>query len=116
MNQTFAFDKAVFVELGAELGEADAIEVLQAFLEDTASKMVTLAASGDDRSLIRREAHSIKSSAGTFGFSDLSRLAKELEFSAETIPLEQLQERLRQLEQTFQATREFAQANLLDAG
>jgi HPt (histidine-containing phosphotransfer) domain-containing protein len=116
MNQTFSFDKAVFVELGAELGEADAIEVLQAFLEDTARKMAMLAASSENRPLIRREAHSIKSSAATFGFSDLSRLAKELEFSAETIPLAQLQESIARLQQTFQATKEFAQANLLGAG
>jgi histidine phosphotransfer protein HptB len=116
MNQTFSFDKAVFVELGAELGEADAIEVLQAFLEDTGKKMTMLAANSEARPLIRREAHSIKSSAATFGFNDLSRLAKELEFSVETIPLAQLQEQVSGLQQIFQATREFAQANLLSAG
>jgi hypothetical protein len=113
MNQTVAFDRAVFAELGAELGEADAVEVLGIFLDDTASKMATLAASGEDRPLTRREAHSIKSSAAAFGFNGLSRLARELEFGAETIPPAQLQEQIRVLQQAFQAAREFAQANLL---
>ena len=63
--------------------------------------------------LIKREAHSIKSSAATFGFSDLSRLARELEFGAETVTPAKLQVSLGELQQTFKMTRQFAQSKLL---
>jgi HPt (histidine-containing phosphotransfer) domain-containing protein len=108
------FDEAVFHLLGAELGEADAIEVLGAFLADTADKMERLAATGEDRARTTREAHSIKSSAATFGFADLSRLAKELESSAETMTPAKLQESIGALRRSFETARQFAQANLLD--
>ena len=108
------FDQAAFDTLGAEIGEADTIEVLRAFLEDTASKMAKLAASSQDRPLIEREAHSIKSSAATFGFSSLSRVAMELESGAETIGLAKLQESICELRQAFETTRHFAKENLLD--
>jgi HPt (histidine-containing phosphotransfer) domain-containing protein len=107
------FDKAVFHLLGAELGEADAIEVLGAFLADTAGKMERLAAIGEARPLIKREAHSIKSSAATFGFEDLSRLARELESGAETMPAAKLQESIGELRRSFETTRQFAQTDLL---
>lgn len=106
------FDEAVFKDLGAEIGEADTIEVLKAFLADTESKMAGLANS-EMRSLIKREAHSIKSSAATFGFSDLSRLARELEFGAETVTPAKLQVSLGELQQSFKMTRQFAQSKLL---
>ena len=110
------FDDTVFHSLSAELGEADALEVLDAFLTDTASKMETLAGNGEARPLIRREAHSIKSSAATFGFEDLSRLAGELEFAAETMTPAKLQESLCELRRAFETTRQFAQMNLLATG
>jgi HPt (histidine-containing phosphotransfer) domain-containing protein len=88
--------------------------VLRAFLEDTASKMVTLATSSQDRPRIKREAHSIKSSAATFGFDNLSGLAKQLEFGAETIGLAKLQESVCELQRAFEITRQFAQASLLE--
>jgi HPt (histidine-containing phosphotransfer) domain-containing protein len=108
------FDEAAFDTLGAEIGEADTIEVLRAFLEDTAGKMAKLAASSQDRPLIEREAHSIKSSAATFGFSSLSRMAKQLEGGAGTMDLSKLQESICELRQAFATTRQFAHANLLD--
>ena len=51
----------------------------------TRGKMQRLAASGDDRSLMKREAHSIKSSAATFGFTALSELARQIEVAAATM-------------------------------
>src|SRR5665213_796027 len=48
------FDQTAFDSLGAEIGEADVLEVLSTFLEDTASKMAKLAASIQDRPLIER--------------------------------------------------------------
>jgi len=110
------FDQTAFDSLGAEIGEADVLEVLSAFLEDTASKMTKLAASIQERPLIEREAHSIKSSAATFGFNSLSRVAMELESAAGTMGLAKLQESICELRQVFETTRQFAQLNLLETG
>jgi HPt (histidine-containing phosphotransfer) domain-containing protein len=116
MNENFLFDKAVFHELCAELGTADAIEVLMTFLADTASKLAAIEANSEARPAIKREAHSMKSSAATFGFQDLSRLARELEYSAETMAPVQLQQSIAGLRRAFENTERFAQANLLDNG
>ena len=107
------FDKAVFDALSAELGEDDTAEALAAFLEDTAGKMARLAANFEARPLVKLEAHSIKSSAGTFGFADLSRLARELESSVATLEPAKLRQSVGELQRTFEKTRHFAQENLL---
>ena len=82
------------------------------FWDDTAGKVQRLAAQSEERPVVRLEAHSIKSSAGTFGFAQLSQLARELEAGAPTLPLETLREAIRELRQTFEATRDLAQAKL----
>jgi HPt (histidine-containing phosphotransfer) domain-containing protein len=114
--QVFSFDEAVYLKLGAELGEADTHEALQLFLADTTDKLATIEANSDARMMVKREAHSIKGSAATFGFNDLSRIAKQLEFNAETMLLANLQENICGLRQAFETTREFAQAKLLHSG
>jgi hypothetical protein len=116
MNENFLFDNTVFHELRTELGAADTVEVLMTFLADTADKLAAIEASSEARPTIKREAHSMKSSAATFGFKDLSRLARELESTAETLPAAQLQQSIAGLRRTFEATEQFAQANLLDSG
>jgi HPt (histidine-containing phosphotransfer) domain-containing protein len=116
MSAPFSFDETVFKLLGDELGDDYAIEVLQAFLADTADKMANLAVNGHDRELLKREAHSVKGSAATFGFNDLSRLARELERGAQTITAEQLDASVRELRQVFETTKQFAETNLLHAG
>ena len=76
-----AIDKATFEEL-KQMSGADFInELIDAFLEDTPhmiQNMQTAAASGDVESF-RRNAHSLKSNAYTFGAAELGQLAKELE-------------------------------------
>jgi HPt (histidine-containing phosphotransfer) domain-containing protein len=116
MNRPFSFDEAVFLSLVTELGEADALEVLKVFLADTADKIARLAANSQARPLIKREAHSIKSSGATFGFNDLSRQAKEIEFGAETMTPAKLHESIFELRQAFEMTKQFAELNLLDTG
>jgi histidine phosphotransfer protein HptB len=115
MNTVFAFDEGVFLKLVAELGDEDTVEVLKVFLADTANKLITLETNSQARPLIKREAHSIKGSAGTFGFSELWKLAKELEFGAETMDSDRVHEALGGLRQAYEATRQFAQANLLNS-
>jgi HPt (histidine-containing phosphotransfer) domain-containing protein len=113
MSETPLFDQAVFLNLSSELGEEDTVEVLEAFLADTSRKMGAMAAAVGDRSTIKREAHSIKSSAATFGFSELSALARQLEASAETMSGAELEQSVDALARAFERTSQLAQARLL---
>jgi histidine phosphotransfer protein HptB len=112
MNEAPLFNSSVFRGLCSELGNEDAIEVLLAFLADAPAKMATMAVT-TDRPSIKRAAHSIKSSAATFGFANLSALARELEAGIEGMNAPQLQECVGTLGKAFEKTAEFAQANLL---
>lgn len=116
MSESPLFDRAVYLDLSSELGEEDTAEVLEAFLADGARKMGIMASAIQDRSTIKREAHSIKSSAATFGFAELSALARELEAGVEGMAAPQLHEFVEAIRRTFERTVEFARANLLNAG
>jgi HPt (histidine-containing phosphotransfer) domain-containing protein len=77
-----AIDKAAFEELKQMSGPDFINELIDAFLEDAPDmiqNMQTAAANGDVESF-RRNAHSLKSNASTFGATNLGALAKELEF------------------------------------
>jgi HPt (histidine-containing phosphotransfer) domain-containing protein len=77
-------DKATFEELKQMSGEDFINELIDAFLEDAPAMMSQMEAaltSGDSDSF-RRNAHSLKSNAHTFGAAGLGSLAKELEFMA----------------------------------
>ncbi len=113
MSETPLFDQAVFLELSSELGHEDTVEVLKAFLADTSRKMGVMASAGTDRSTIKREAHSIKSSAATFGFAELSALARKLEANSEAMGVAELQEFVEAFRQAFERTSQLAQAQLL---
>jgi hypothetical protein len=65
------------------------------------------------RATIKREAHSIKSSAATFGFVELSTLARELESAALAMSSAELRESVGTLRRAFERTERFARANLL---
>ena len=75
-------DKATFEEL-KQMSGADFInELIDAFLDDAPhmiSQMQIALASKDVESF-RRNAHSLKSNANTFGATELGVLAKELQF------------------------------------
>lgn len=106
------FDSSVFRGLCSELGNEDAVEVLLAFLADTPGKMAMMSATSD-RPSIKRAAHSIKSSAATFGFASLSVLARDLETKIEGMSAAQLNDRVVTLGKAFKKTAEFARMNLL---
>jgi HPt (histidine-containing phosphotransfer) domain-containing protein len=77
----YAIDKATFEELKQMSGTDFINELIDAFLEDAPNmiqNMQTAAATGDVESF-RRNAHSLKSNAYTFGATELGQLAKELE-------------------------------------
>lgn len=77
-------DKATFEEL-KQMSGADFInELIDAFLEDAPHMVqnMQIAAPAGDVDSLRRDAHSLKSNAYTFGATELGALAKELEMMA----------------------------------
>jgi histidine phosphotransfer protein HptB len=116
MNDTVQFDESVYQILCSELGDEDALEVLKTFLDDTSGKFTGLAAKFADRAVMKREAHSIKSSAATFGFATLSQLARELEVGATSMDPEQIQQHVEKMRQAFEAVARFSEATLLSRG
>ncbi|MDE2378395.1 Hpt domain-containing protein, partial [Bradyrhizobium sp.] len=108
-----AFDRNVLRLLVAELGAEDVAEVLKAFLEDTQRKIDVLGSDKPDPALVRQEAHSIKSSAGTFGFAALSGLALTLEQNALNMGPDELKCATATLRRVFEETADFARSVLL---
>ena len=115
MTASPLFDKSIFRILVTELGADDIAELLDVFLADTTSKIDALIANYGDRSTTKREAHAIKSSAGTFGFAELSLLARDLERGSEAMSEAQLQQTVTELRRSFDATANFARDNLMNA-
>jgi histidine phosphotransfer protein HptB len=97
-----AIDKATFEDL-KQISGADFInELIDAFLED-APKMIgemETALAARNVESFRRNAHSLKSNANTFGATELGGLAKELEMMARESNLE-IGNRLDVLKETF---------------
>jgi signal transduction histidine kinase/DNA-binding NarL/FixJ family response regulator len=77
-------DRAVFRELAREIGEQAASEVHGVFAVETEARLKRLRRLSieSERTRIGREAHSLKSSAGTFGYRALAGLALQLERDA----------------------------------
>jgi histidine phosphotransfer protein HptB len=77
-------DKATFEELKQISGEDFINELIDAFLEDapTMLQSMQIALDAKDVESFRRNAHSLKSNAYTFGATELGTLAKELELMA----------------------------------
>ena len=100
-------DKASFEEL-KQISGADFInELIDAFLDDAPnmlSQLDTALAAGDVESF-RRNAHSLKSNAMTFGALGLAGLARELELMARENNLE-VGNRLQHLNAAFQTVAE----------
>jgi histidine phosphotransfer protein HptB len=77
-------DKATFDEL-KQISGADFInELIDAFLDDAPSMIQNMQTALDTKDVesFRRNAHSLKSNANTFGATELGVLAKELESMA----------------------------------
>ena len=77
-------DQKTFDEL-KEISGSDFInELIDAFLEDAPNMLANLssALAAQDVESFRRNAHSLKSNANTFGATELGALAKELEYMA----------------------------------
>jgi HPt (histidine-containing phosphotransfer) domain-containing protein len=98
-----AIDKATFEELKQISGGDFINELIDAFLDD-APKMIRAmetALAARDAESFRRNAHSLKSNANTFGATELAGLAKELEMKGREGDLD-IGNRLEVLKETFQ--------------
>jgi signal transduction histidine kinase/DNA-binding NarL/FixJ family response regulator len=76
--------RKAFGHLVEEIGEDASLAVLAVFVRETEARIAlfdTLNVAADRRQ-IEREAHSLKSAAGTFGLDQLSALARDLEHAA----------------------------------
>jgi CheY-like chemotaxis protein/HPt (histidine-containing phosphotransfer) domain-containing protein len=78
------FDETIYADLADALGHDETPSVLDLFLSDTEQRFTVMrvAAKTSDHDCVKREAHSMKSSAANFGFLRLSALAKALERDA----------------------------------
>ena len=79
-----AFDQARAQLLADEIGAAAAGELVEVFLGDATERMRGFV--GSERRALERAAHSIKSSAATFGFERFAAVARRLESAAATAP------------------------------
>jgi HPt (histidine-containing phosphotransfer) domain-containing protein len=77
-------DKATFDELKQMSGGDFINELIEAFLDDAPNMIQNMQTAIDTKDVesFRRNAHSLKSNAYTFGATELGALAKELEFMA----------------------------------
>src|SRR3990172_167273 len=75
-------DQTTFEELKQMSGEDFINELIDAFLDDAQNMIQNMESALEARDVesFRRNAHSLKSNANTFGAMELAALAKELEF------------------------------------
>jgi HPt (histidine-containing phosphotransfer) domain-containing protein len=83
-NFAVALDREAFAELAREIGEEAAFEIHAVFIAETDArlKLFRELSIETERTKIGREAHSLKSAAGTFGYCELAILAQRLECDA----------------------------------
>jgi histidine phosphotransfer protein HptB len=100
-------EPGAFNVLVREIGEDGACEVRAVFWSETSArlKLFHTFALGQHRGRIAREAHSLKSTARTFGYLRLAALALRLENSAGTLDDAEFSDLLRQMDEAFTAAK-----------
>ncbi|WP_431861643.1 ATP-binding protein [Azospirillum sp.] len=76
-----ALDDEVLAQLARDLDPELLADVIRQFLEETRERVERIAGTGADASALAQEAHTLKSTAGTFGAQRLSVAARELEMA-----------------------------------
>jgi CheY-like chemotaxis protein/HPt (histidine-containing phosphotransfer) domain-containing protein len=106
-NSVATLDREVFEELVREIGEQSASEIHAVFTEETEIRMKLLRKLSLelDRIKIGREAHSLKSSAGTFGYRELASLAQKLEEAARWLAEGEYRELLDRMDASYSAAK-----------
>ena len=97
-------DATVFDELKQMSGEDFINELIDAFLEEGPNMLTNLqtAYEAKDIETFRRNAHSLKSNANTFGATEMANQAKELEYMSRENNLD-IGDRLEKLKYAFSA-------------
>ena len=100
-------EPGAFTVLVREIGEDGACEVRAVFWSETGArlKLFHTLALGQHRGRIAREAHSLKSTARTFGYLRLSALASRLESGADTLDDAEFSDLLQRMDQAFAAAK-----------
>lgn len=108
------FDAAIFGELAEMLGADDIRLVMETFLAESKKRFGEMrkAAKDGDNALIKREAHTIKSSAASLGFLRLSGLARSLEAEALGLKWPDLDARLGRLAAGFTEIQDIIKSKL----
>lgn len=77
-------DEIILRQLRKDAGEQAVPQLIEVFLNELSGRVERIceAEEGDDRAVIAKEAHALKSSAGSFGAMRLHSLAKALEMAA----------------------------------
>ncbi len=109
------FDPAIYADLAEALGPGGIGDVLELFFSDTERRFLVMreAAKDDDSERVKREIHSLKSSAANFGFLRLSAMAQALEQDAFGLNWPELLARLEAVAREFAAVKTLAAAQLL---
>ncbi|MGY4628725.1 Hpt domain-containing protein [Bradyrhizobium sp. USDA 4486] len=102
-----AREPGAYEALVAEIGEDGAQEVRTVFWGETRARLQLFRslALAQHHARIAREAHSLKSAAGTFGYVRLAALALRLEKTAETLEERQFHDLLALMAAAFDAAR-----------
>ena len=97
------FDQVIFAELAEALGPEDIAMVLQSFLTDAPERIAEMRCTARDGrpEAVKREAHTVKSSAASLGFVQLSALASSLEHDAMGLNWPALDARIDKLARAF---------------
>ena len=107
MTET-VIDRSVFDGLKDSVGEDFIGELVGTFGEEAPTMIENMrhALSVQDADVFRREAHSMKTNAATFGAIGLADLAKKLEYLARENQLNQVGDQLEELEGMYQTARD----------
>jgi signal transduction histidine kinase/DNA-binding response OmpR family regulator len=102
-----SLDRNAFEELAKEIGLDGACEIRAVFFAETEARLKLLRQLSVDaeRAKIGREAHSLKSAAGTFGYRQLASLARLIEKRAEQLSHDEYFELLDQVDAAYAAGR-----------
>ena len=102
-------DLATFEELKNMVGADFIGELIDTFLEEAPQLLATLETSLESKSTdeFRRAAHSLKSNAASFGATELSAQAKELEFLAKDERLDQVGTEVDDLKTSYQSVADY---------
>jgi len=83
-NETKVLDAGVLDDLIEHIGPEAAWAVIELFIGESRQLAAAMGIAGNDRDIVRRAAHSLKSSAGQLGAAALAEVALAVEIAAET--------------------------------